>query len=172
MANRKQRRKEKRKYIDDYEQSTKTVLITLGVVVGVVLLFYLLTVLINNSKRGLNTKEPTKEEVKIQYDEILASDTFKMNDDEYYVLFYDFDGPEAVYYNYLFSEYASKKDNHIYKVDLGNAFNKKYVSNETNIYANNINELKVKDATLIKISYGSNVSYVEGSSLIIAKELS
>ena len=117
-------------------------------------------------------KEPTKEEAKIQYDEILASDTFKMNDDEYYVLFYDFDGPEAVYYDYLFSEYASKKDNHIYKVDLGNAFNKKYVSNETNIYANNINELKVKDATLIKISYGSNVSYVEGSSLIIAKELS
>ena len=97
MANRKQRRKEKRKYVDDYEQSTKTVLITLGVVVGVVLQFYLLTVLINNGKRGLNTKEPTKEETKIHYDEILASDTFKMNDDEYYVLFYDFDGPEAVF---------------------------------------------------------------------------
>ena len=161
MANRKQRRKEKRKYVDDYEQSTKTVLITLGVVVGVVLLFYLLTVLINNSKRGLNTKEPTKEETKIQYDEILASDTFKMNDDEYYVLFYDFDGPEAVYYEFFTT---------FFKIML--TIFKKYVSNETNIYANNINELKVKDATLIKISYGSNVSYVEGSSLIIAKELS
>lgn len=172
MANRKQRRKSKENYNDDYTQSAKSILITLGIVVVVFGLFYLITLLINNSKRGLNTKEPTEEVATIQYSEILGDDTFTMMPDEYYVLFYDFDGPSKTYYDYLFTQYASTEGNYIYKVDLSNAFNTKFASTETNKNASKAGELKVKDATLIKIKNGKNVEYVEGTSQVIAGALS
>lgn len=171
VANRKQRRNNKKNYNDEYTQSTKTILITTGVVLAVFGMFYLMTILLNNSKRGLNTKEPTKEEAAIQYFEILGDDTFEIDKDEYYVLFYDFNGPKSVYLDYLFDQYSKAQNQYIYKVDLSNGFNKKFISEETNEYAGNASELKVKDATLIKIRYGENVSYVEGSSQIIAEEL-
>ena len=171
MANRKQRRKSKEKLDDEYTQSTKNVIITLAVVLLVFGLFYLVTVLVSNSKRRLNTVIPEVTSAEIQYSEILAESTFKMYPSEYYVLFYDFDGPNAVYYDYTFTTYSKTEGNYIYKVDLGNGFNSKFVSDETNSRASKAGELKVKDATLIKISKGKNVKYVEGDLLIISAEL-
>lgn len=171
MANRKQRRKKKENYNDEYSQSTKSILTVVGVVLIVFGLFYLITVLINNSKRGLNTVIPEKTEVSIQYLEILGDDTFTMSPTTYYVLFYDFDGPNAVYYNYIFSQYAGVKENHIYKVDLGSGFNTKFLSDKTNKKAQKAGELKVKDATLIKINKGKNISYTEGSMTVIVDAL-
>lgn len=171
MANRAQRRKTKKNYDDDFTQSTKSTIIIMGVVLVIILLFYLLTVAINNKNRKLNTTEKEKTEATIQYKEILADNTFVMFPHEYYVLFYDFDGPEAVYLDYLFDTYASLENKYIYKVDLGSGFNKKFVSNETNSKASKASELKVKDATLIKIQEGKNVLYAEGSSQVIANAL-
>ena len=172
MANRKQRRKMKQKQVDEYTQSTKSVIITLSVVLGVFLIFYLITVLVNNNDRKLNTKETEEVETEIGYVEILGDSTFTMTPDEYYVLFYDFEGPEAVYYDYLVNQYSAKENQYIYKVDLGNGFNKKFVAEDkTNKKAKKAGDLKVKDATLIKIEKGKNVDYVEGSSQEIAKIL-
>lgn len=172
MSNRKQRRKSKQIIEDEYTQSTKSIIITLLVVLGVFLLFYLVTVLINNNNRKLNTKDPEEVETKIQYLEILGDSTFTMIPDEYYVLFYDFEGIEAVYYDYLFNQYAGVEDQYIYKVDLNKGFNKKFIAEDkTNKKAKNAGELKVKDATLIKIKKGKNVEYVEGSSQVIANAL-
>ena len=56
MANRKQRRKTKTVYDEEYTQSTKKVIITIGIVVVVFLGFYFMTVAINNKNRGLKTK--------------------------------------------------------------------------------------------------------------------
>lgn len=172
MANRKQRRKTKtQNESNDYIQDNKTILITLVIVLVVFAIFYLITVLVNDSKRKLNTQEPPKSEAAIQYYEILGDDTFTMSPDEYYVLFYDFDGPNAVYYDYIFNGYAGVEGQYIFKVDLGNGFNKKFVSKETNKYANEAGELKVKDATLLKIRDGRNVLYVEGEMTQISAEL-
>lgn len=173
MANRKQRRKNKEKYYYDDEktQGTKAVLITVGIVLVVFGLFCLITVLINNSKRKLDTKEPTKTAAAIQYQEILGDDTFVMSPDEYYVMFYDFDGPNAIYLDYLFTQYAGIEGNHIYKVDLGSGFNTKFLSDKTNKKAQKAVQLKVKEATLIKIVDGKNVNYIEGKSQLIAAEL-
>ena len=62
MANRKQRRKNKQLVEDEYTQSTKSIIITLVAVLVIFLVFYGITVLINNNNRKLNTKEP---EVKV-----------------------------------------------------------------------------------------------------------
>lgn len=171
MANRKQRRKLKQ-VNDEYEQSTKSILITLGVVLVIFILFYILTVAINNKNRRLNTKESTKAETTIQYSEILASNTFNQKPKEYYVLFYDFEGPEAVYLDYLFSLYASNENQYIYKVDLGNKMNSNVISDTSNSKASKASELKIKGTTLIKISNGKSVGYTEGSSQVIANKLS
>lgn len=161
----------KKNYDDDFTQSTKSIIITLCVVLAVFLIFYFLTIAINNKNRKLNTVEKGKSEAVIQYKEILADSTFVMFPHEYYVLFYDFDGPEAVYLDYLYDTYASLENKYIYKVDLGNKFNKKFVSDKTNTKASKASELKVKDPTLIKIQEGKNISYVEGSSQVIANAL-
>jgi len=171
MANRKQRRKMKQSKEDEYSQSTKSIIITLVVVLGVFLIFYLMTVLINNNDRRLNTKEPEEVETEIGYTEILGDDTFTMSPNEYYVLFYDFEGPEAVYYDYLFNQYLGVENQYIYKVDLNKGFNKKFVSDKTNKKAKKASDLKVKDATLIKIIDGKNVEYIDGSSQLIANAL-
>ncbi len=175
MANRKQRRKNKEKYNFNYDENSgnvKKIVITLLVVVAVIAIFYLVTLLINNSKRKLNTTEKKTEEIKIQYQEILANDTFVMPPKEYYVLFYDFDGANAVYYDYLYTQYkGSKESTPIYKVDLGSGFNKKFVSDKTNSKAKDASQLKVKDATLILIKNGKNVSYTEGGIQNISNSL-
>ena len=171
MANRKQRRKLKQSRDDEYVQSTKSIIITLGIVLGVLLLFYLLTVAINNKHRGLNTKEKEKTEASIQYNEILGDNTFTQTPEEYYVLFYDFDDPEAVYLDYLYNTYANVEGNYIYKVDLGNKMNEKFVSEESNSKASKAGELKIKGTTIIKIRNKKNVSYTEGPAQEIARVL-
>lgn len=176
MANRKQRRKNKEKYNFNYDENSSNitkVVITLLVVIAIIVIFYLVTVLINNNKRKLNTTEKKNEEVKIQYQEILANDTFVMSPKEYYVLFYDFDASNSAYYDYLYTKYKNDKDNvPIYKVDLGNGFNEKFVNTKTNPKAQNASQLKLKDATLILIKNGKNVSYTEGGIQNISNVLS
>lgn len=169
MANRRQRRYTK-EIQDDYTQSTKTIIITLLVVLIIVLLFYLMTVIINNKNRRLNTKEKEKKEAVIQYREILGDDTFTMNDKDYYVVFYDFESPDAVYIDYLVDQYAETGGS-IYTVDLSKKFNSKFLSEETNSKAKKAGELKVKHATLIEIKDGKNVKYVEGNEDIMANNL-
>jgi hypothetical protein len=173
MANRKQRRKTKTVYDEEYTQSTKKVIITIAIVIVVFLGFYFITVAINNKARGLKTKETETTETTIQYEEILAESTFSMNDKEYYVLFYDFDGPEAVYFETMFNDYASDDDHHIYKVDISNALNQKFITTDKgNKKAKKASQLKIKneDATLIKIKKGKIVEYTEGvGQVIIAK---
>ena len=173
MANRKQRRKMKQKSTEyEYTTSIKNTLIVLGVVVLIFLLFYFITVAINEKTRKLNTKEEEKIPAEIQYYEILGDDTFKMTPEEYYVLFYDFDSPNSVYYDYLFDQYAAVEGQYIYKVNLGNGFNKKFIATEdTNKKAKKAGDLKVKEATLIKIVKGKNKKYIEGSTQEISTEV-
>ena len=153
-------------YSSDSDEMMRMVKI-LGILVGIFLIFYLVFAYFN----GEFSSKDTKEQQEIQNVEIIAGTTFNRSDSEYYVLFYDFDGPEAVYLDYLFNTYASLENKYIYKVDLGNGFNKKFVSNETNSKASKASELKVKDATLMKVQEGKNVLYVEGSSQVIANAL-
>ena len=172
MANRVQRRKLKQSKDEEYIQSTKSVIITLAVVLVIILLFYILTVAINNKNRKLNTKEAEKTEAKIQYYEILGDNTFTMSPNEYYVLFYDFDGPEAVYLDYLFNQYAGIENQYIYKVNLGSKINEKFIAEDkSNSKASKAGELKIKGTTLIKIRKGKNVEYTEGVAQVIANKL-
>lgn len=172
MANRVQRRKLKQAKDEEFEQNTKTTIIIVSVVAIIVLLFYLLTIAINNKNRKLNTKEPEKTETKIQYLEILGDNTFTMSPNEYFVLFYDFEDPEAVYLDLLFNQYAGLENQYIYKVNLGSKMNEKFIAKDkSNSKASKASELKIKGTTLIKIKKGKNVEYTEGVAQVIANKL-
>ncbi len=160
------RKKDLRKSLE-YNQSIKNTIITLVIVVLFFVGFYLLTNYILNKSRKLNYKEPENKEATIQYKEILASQVFKQNDEEYYVLFYDFDGNDAAYYNQIVSTTELK----LYTVNINNPFNKKILSKTTNKDAQRFEDLKVKEATLIKINKGKNIYYFEGNLLYIKENL-
>lgn len=157
----KQRKQELKSSIE-FEQSTKNTIITLLIVVAIFILFYFLTDLILTKSRKLNYKKPEVKEATIQYQELLYSQVFDQLG-EYYVLFYDFKGNDAPFYNQIIKDERHK----IYTVDLGSPFNKEIVSKTTNKNAQQSKDLKVKEATLMKINNGKNVFYFEGSLLYI-----
>jgi hypothetical protein len=156
-----QERREEIKQSLEYEQSTKSIIFNVAGVLIVFALFYFITTLVAGNKPILHEKEKTP--AVIQYKEILAGETFNRLDSEYYVLFFDFNGEDASYYKTI----ASTSEKIVYIVDLSNSFNKSIVSEETNKSAQNASELKVKEATLIKIKNKRNVLYFEGSLLEI-----
>ncbi len=160
------RKKELRQSVE-VEQSVKKTILTLIIVILIFVLFYFITNIILEKSRKLNYKEPTKEEATIQYKDILASQVFKQKDSEYYVLFYDYSGSHAEYYNEIVNDETKK----IYTVDLGNFFNKNIISEETNNNVQKHEDLKVKEATLIKIKDGKNIFYYEGSLLHIKEQI-
>ena len=82
---------------------------------------------------------------------------------EYYVYFYDYNEEDREITSAINSKLPSKK---IYKVDTSSALNNNYVSEESNKSAKNINELKVKASTIIKISGEEIVEYYEGEEII------
>lgn len=121
---------------------------------------------------GLNSEEDTTEtdtsnEIK---NTILAKQIFKQKEEEYYVYFYDFDNAED---KLQITNMVNDKltDEKVYKVDISDALNSNYVTEtESNKKAKKLEDLKVKNYTLIKISADKIVEYYEENEII--KELS
>ena len=138
----------------------------IGLIAFGVLLFFACAYFIGGVVTGnIKLKKEKKPEVSIQYSEILAEMTFKQNDDDYFVMYYDFDSNEAI----LLDQIQSGIQNiaKTYKVDLGKNFNKNYITEEdlkTN--PKSISELKVKNPTLIRIKNGKVVNYIVGATNI------
>ena len=101
----------------------------------------------------------------IQYQEILAGQTFNMNQDEYYVIFSDSTGN---YYSIYKNIADSQTDKSIYLVDLSNPLNQSYVSDESNKDVQKASDLKVKDNTLIKINNKTNIKYIDDRNTILS----
>lgn len=146
----------------------KIIIITL-VVLAFLVAFYFITVAIldkgDSSTKNINTDE----EVEIQYKEILVGTSFSMKDSSYLVVYYDTtDEENASTISSAISTYrTNNKDSHIYYVDMSNALNKSFVSEESNSSAGSASELKINGPTLINFSDGKIVEYVEGTEKIV-----
>jgi len=143
----------------------KTVLIV-GVLFGGM---YLLTLyLLNKEGNQPITFDPPQSF--IQYEKILAGNTFNKSHSEYIVMFYDFTDSEASVYNNLFRTFQqSDEDIAIYAVDLSDVFNQSFISDESNPNVDNIDNLKVNGPTLIQIVDGRVVEYLQGRDEITNK---
>ena len=148
----------KRNKTRNYSMTTSTELDYMKVIkiaVGVLLvlgLVYLFTALSNGEiKFGKKTTE--KQETVIQYEEILAGETFNRKADSYYVVFMNFTDKYATTYLQAISDFkATNNDYPFYTVDLEKKMNKDYA----------INELKVENPTILKITNGNIAETISG----------
>ena len=135
------------------------------IVILLFVIYYVLAVFvtkeldISNKNNEKSTIEETNNASSIS-DKILASNIFEQKEDEYYVYFYDFNDEEEV----VSSVISSISDTKIYKVDTSSSLNANYVTEDKgNKKADDIDELKVKNPTVIKVESDKIVEYYEGS---------
>ena len=143
--------------------SLKSIIVLIICVLVVFFGFYLFTLRMTK-KNDTSTTEKTEEEISISYDTIVLGQSLSMGDEAYYVLFYDFsdDDTSSVYQN-LFTNYQSKKELPIYRVDMSSGFKKNYLTDgEANYNPSSIAEFSIKGATLMKIDNHEVVDYIEG----------
>lgn len=131
-------------------------------------LFYLITVIILDKDN--HSKENELEEVEVQHKEILVGTSFSVKADEYYVLYYETKNEDVSSDMYsLVSSYRSSNSSvYLYTVDMSNALNASFKSDEANRSASKASELKISGPTLIKFVDGKINNYVEGIDEITA----
>lgn len=135
-----------------------TIVITLLIIVG---LIYLLSALFITKELDWFNKD-TEETNTLVNKTILASETFKQSEEEYYVYFYDYkDEDEEVA-----SAVQSITNMTVYKVDTGSALNNNYVSEQSNKSAKSLEDLKVKSPTVIKVSGDTITEYYEDKEIV------
>ncbi len=174
--NRSERRKKKikREVIEQVENVGMPSFAKISIIVIIVfIIFYILTIAItgglNKKQASTNSEERDNTPITIQYEEILAGETFNIKNDEYYVVFYNFGEESSAVYDTIITNYKTNNPSaKIYKVDLDKGFNASYISDVSNPNVANPDELKINGPTLIKISKGKNVSYNEGLSAVTA----
>lgn len=138
------------------------------VVVGVLVfiaLFYLLAIHITNKNANIDSNENNNVNENSDYSEILFGTTFNRSESEYLVVFYDKSDEEInSSLGGSVMDYVAKEDNlTTYTVDMSNMYNKAYNTTEdTNKAPSNVDELRINGPTLIKISKGNVVEYIEG----------
>ena len=102
-------------------------------------------------------KNDNEETITDMQNKILAVDTLKQTEEEYYVYYYDTKEENSDVANALYS--ITQK---VYRVDLNDGFNTNYVG-EPSGAVDNIESLKVSNPTLVKVSFGKIVAYHSGS---------
>ena len=163
--------KQERKKINNVSVTDSDIwskVIIVCVIICVFCAFYFLTVFISkddsSSTNSNSSNKKTTETTNISYDEILLGRSFSMEDGEYLVLYYDKDDSD------LSSEMSSalstynNKDSHlkVYTVDMSDALNSSFTSDEANHDANDASEMKISGPTLIKFNNNKIDDYIEG----------
>ena len=132
----------------------KSLLIILGVLVVFCIIIYFLTSIFIT--KDFNTSKETNEEATIT-NKILASDSLRQAEEVYYVYYYDKTNEDS-----SISSIVSSLEEKVYRVDLHDDFNTNYIG-EVNKNAKTIEELKVKDPTVIKVESEEIVAFYSGT---------
>lgn len=142
----------------------KNIGILLVLVVGICLGIYYFT---DSMIKKENKNSETKEEVKIDYDIATIGTMFNRVENDYYVILYskENDGNEL---DSVLATYRSS-DNYIktYFIDLDKKINSYVLGDNLVEKPSNSNEVKVKEATLYKISNGKVVKCYSGVDNIV-----
>lgn len=150
------------KYVSEESKEVRKFIIILLSIIIIVLAVYAVTKLVGKDEESAKSNITAGE---IDYDKVSVGTMFNRLDSEYYVIVYDGDDANAIYYSALINKYMDSEDSlKVYFCDLSNELNKKYyVQNESvsNPKATKPSELAFKDLTLIKIKDGKNVKYLE-----------
>ena len=125
-------------------------IIIVVVAVLVVLFMYFLTTRIL-AKDDSSNEDKVRENA-IQYDEILAGESFNKTG-QYYVIYYDSTNQYSSISSLISSYQLNNTETKLYSVDISNGMNSKYVT-DGKIVTKDASSLRVKDNTLIKFNNG------------------
>lgn len=106
-------------------------------------------------------KNDNEETITDMQNKILAVDTLKQSEDEYFVYYYDPKEEDTEIANSLYGIIEK-----IYRVNLNDAFNSNYIGQPSGV-VENIENLKVSNPTLIKVSFGKMVEFYSNTDDII-----
>ena len=126
----------------------KTFIIIIVAVVLLVGMYFLTTAILSK-----DNEEQKITENAIQYDEILAGESFNQGDGEYYVIYYDSSNEYSTISSLISSYQLNNSDTKLYSVNLSNGMNKKYIT-DGDIVTDDASSLRVKDTTLLKFTDG------------------
>lgn len=141
--------------------------VVFAVILILLVLYYILAVFVtkeidvtgkkNDDAANTNTAEGVT-------NKILASATFRQSEESYFVYYYDFsDEDESIK-----SALESRSDLKVYRVDTSSSLNSKYVTDgDTNLNVSTIDDLRVKNPTLLEITNDQVVHAYEGANRIL-----
>ena len=138
--------REVQKNNQDKPLSSKTFITILIVLLVFFIVLYIITGLFITKELKWFDNSKDEEEIKEITNKILAADTLRQSEEDYYVYFYNPEEENTEVSNLLYS--VSEK---IYRVNLNDDFNSNFVGEPSGI-VENINDLKVLNPTLIKVS--------------------
>ena len=169
---REQRRKEQKKYKNKVKENDITnesfikissaLKIIIGVGIVILLFYYGLALFVTKEvdlKSNKKDNDTTTESASSVSNPIIAKNTFLQTDEVYYVYYYDFNDE----YDSISSSMNNLTDHTIYRVNTKDGLNSNYITEDTgNRKVSSINDLKVKNPTLIKIDNDKVTGYYEG----------
>ncbi|HHW69428.1 MAG TPA: hypothetical protein GX747_03740 [Tenericutes bacterium] len=143
--------------------------ILVAIVTGIFVIFYGITVLVMRENETYDYIKKISTAKQVQYDEIIISQLFNQKPTEYYVFIKENEDLDNKLYDVYIENYKdSNKDGlNIYTINIDKLFNSKNKSDESNFKSANIDEIKVKKATILKIANKQISEVYEGKEEII-----
>ena len=159
------RERNKNKQEETVQSQVKSFLITLGIVVAFIGVLYL--GVLGLKALGVFEAGYTKpiKNTEISYEYILIGTVFNRNENDYYVIFDDFE--KDLHAN--ISNIVGNKKLPVYKVDMSKSENALFKSDTSNPNAKDASELKINDVTVIRIKNKKIAEYITGAENIEAK---
>ena len=125
----------------------RVIIISLVILIVLVGIYFLTEVILN--KEDDDSDKVT--ENAIQYEEILAGESFNQSEDKYYVIYYDSTDDYSSISSLISSYQMNDNEVKLYSVDLSNGMNKSYVT-DGNVVTTNASSLRVKANTLLEFT--------------------
>lgn len=150
------------KITDENDDIIKRFLLLFVIIVIIVIGVYFLTTLLVDKRTPKSDDNTLTGEVNSSI--VSVGTMLNRPYNEYYVMVYDADDAEAIYYSSLITNYEKKENaKKIYFCNLGNKLNSDFSAKggESNPEAKTIDELKFGKVTLIKVKDGKINKYIE-----------
>lgn len=154
--------------MDEEKGILKRFIIIVIVMVLIIVGIYYLTKYAVKKDTSSSTSSDNTSEVTVDNSKAIVGTMLNKVASEYYVIIYDSTSSDASSYTQMVTSYKAVTNAlPVYTVDLNNALNSKYYSaSDTNPIADNINDLKFGNITVLKVKKGKITNAYETVSSI------
>lgn len=140
--------------------NVKKLILYILIIIVILILFYALTIFLTNRLKKQDNQNIENKDVVIDYEKILVQNMFSKSENTYYVLAIFEDDENVSNYTNSLESYSEKENSlKVYTIDMNTAFNKKYISEESNF---DLEYPIFKETTLLKIEDKKIVEVYEG----------